>query len=85
MSVANQAIQQEVYLTAKQVRARYGNASAMWITRRLANDGFPAPLYIAGSRFWRVADLDLWDAAQIAKPRPQRVRDMAAVRSARLQ
>jgi predicted DNA-binding transcriptional regulator AlpA len=74
----------ETYLTARQVRARYGNASAMWIVRRLANDGFPKPIYLAGARFWRIADLDAWDAAEIAKPKPTRERDMATVRAARM-
>jgi hypothetical protein len=39
----------------------------MWIVRRAKNAGFPAPIYFGRRRFWRVADLDAWDAEQIER------------------
>lgn len=44
-----------------QVRARYGGVSHMWIERRLSDPIFPRPLYIAKRRYWRVADLVMWE------------------------
>jgi len=79
----SKTLQQETYLTARQVRQRYGGASSTWIKRRLANDSFPVPVYLAGSRFWRIIDLIAWDAAQVAAPKREHIRDMAAVRAAR--
>jgi hypothetical protein len=35
-----------VLLSSAEVRARYANASVMWIKRRLNDDsGFPSPVY----------------------------------------
>jgi predicted DNA-binding transcriptional regulator AlpA len=50
------------YLSARQVRRRYGDASEMWIWRRL-NDGsrFPQPTVIAGRRFWKLSELIAWE------------------------
>jgi hypothetical protein len=69
------------YLKKAQV---YGGTSGTWIKRRQAADGFPPPaMYVGQSPLWLLDDLDAWDAAQAAKPRPELVRDMAAVRAAR--
>ena len=55
------------YLTATQVRQRYGNASNMWLHRRLHDDsGFPRPdLVVNGRRFWRVSSLIRWERKQV--------------------
>jgi predicted DNA-binding transcriptional regulator AlpA len=54
----------QVYLTAKQVRVRYGGCSHMWIERRLKDDsGFPRPIFIGRRRFWRLDELTVWEAA----------------------
>jgi hypothetical protein len=55
----------ERYLSTRQVRQRYGDASEMWVWRRL-NDGsrFPQPTLIAGRRFWRLSDLVQWEREQ---------------------
>ena len=72
------------YLKKRQVQQRYGDRSATWIKRRIANDGFPEPaMYVGISPLWDLDSLDAWDAAQAAKPKPEPVRDMAAVRAAR--
>jgi predicted DNA-binding transcriptional regulator AlpA len=56
------------YLSARQVRARYADASDMWIWRRLNDDSrFPKPLEICGRRFWKLSDLIAWERNQAVK------------------
>ncbi len=58
----------ESYLTASQVRARFGGASRMWIHRRLANDGFPQPVTFGGRfRYFKLSEIQIWEAAMIAR------------------
>jgi hypothetical protein len=64
-----------VYLKAAQVRSRFGGVSDMWLHRRMRDAALPlpAPSYFGGLRFWRVADLEAWEAARDAMghtPRP---------------
>jgi predicted DNA-binding transcriptional regulator AlpA len=55
----------ERYLRTKQVRARYGNVSHMWLERRLRDDPtFPRPIYFGRLRFWKLSLLEKWEAAQ---------------------
>ena len=52
----------ETYLRSADVRARYGNASDMWLWRRLHDgSGFPRPLLINARRFWRLSELIAWE------------------------
>ena len=64
------------YLSAGQVRARFGGRSHMWLVRRLADDAdFPRPLYIAKRRYWRRDALEAWErkvAARVDRPSRQR-------------
>ena len=61
----------EYFLTATQVRARYGNCSDMWLWRRLRDgSGFPPPVLIAARRFWRLTSLIEWERER-AVPAPQ--------------
>jgi predicted DNA-binding transcriptional regulator AlpA len=57
-----------VYLTAKQVRERYGRVSDMSIWRWLRDPklNFPRPIRINRRRFWRLSDLDAWDRSREA-------------------
>jgi predicted DNA-binding transcriptional regulator AlpA len=62
------------YLTAAQVRARFGGISDMALWRWLHDDelGFPQPLRIQGRRFWKAADLTAWECSrtpEVAKRR----------------
>jgi predicted DNA-binding transcriptional regulator AlpA len=58
----------DVYLRTRQVQARYGGCSHMFIERRLANDPtFPRPVYFGRMRFWKLAELERWEAAQTAR------------------
>jgi predicted DNA-binding transcriptional regulator AlpA len=52
----------DCFLNSKQVRARYGDASDMWIWRRLKDkSGFPQPIDICGRRFWKLSELTTWE------------------------
>ncbi|SOR30303.1 Prophage CP4-57 regulatory [Methylorubrum extorquens] len=55
-------------LPAAQVRARY-KVSDMTVFRWLADAklGFPQPLRINGRRYWRIADLQAFEARQSSK------------------
>jgi predicted DNA-binding transcriptional regulator AlpA len=58
-------IQDIKFLTAKQVRARYGNVSRMWVTRRITNNDFPKPVKLGGRlNHWRLDELEAWDATR---------------------
>jgi predicted DNA-binding transcriptional regulator AlpA len=54
------------YLTAGQVRRRYGGMSDMALWRWLRDEklGFPQPLRINRRRFWREMDLIAWETAR---------------------
>lgn len=58
----------EDLLPATPVRARYG-VSDMTIFRWLADPklGFPQPIRINGRRYWRLADLQAFEARQASK------------------
>jgi hypothetical protein len=60
------------YLTAAQVRKRYGGVSDMALWRWLRDErlGFPQPLRIQSRRFWRLTDLVAWECAQTAESPP---------------
>ncbi len=62
------------YLGAAQVRQRYGDASVMWLHRRLHDDsGFPQPdLVVNTRRFWRLSSLMTWERRRAASPAPTR-------------
>ena len=54
---------QNSYLTANDVRRRFGNVSDMtiWRWEQDRGTGFPEPMRINRRRYWRVADLDAWE------------------------
>jgi predicted DNA-binding transcriptional regulator AlpA len=54
----------QTYLPASQVRIRYG-VSDMSLWRWLRDEalGFPHPIRINGRRFWRLADLEAFEAS----------------------
>lgn len=63
---------QQIFLTAAQTRARYGNASDMWIWRRLHDQsGFPKPMTINRRRLWKLSELEAWERAQVSPPAGQ--------------
>jgi predicted DNA-binding transcriptional regulator AlpA len=66
-----------VYLTAAQVRSRYGGVSDMSLWRWLHDEqlGFPKPVWIQNRRFWKASDLAAWDetrpSQRVRQPEPQ--------------
>lgn len=57
----------DIHLSADGVRRRYGGVSDMTIWRWLHDEElkFPAPaLVVRRRRFWRIADLEKWEAEQ---------------------
>lgn len=59
----------DFYLTARQVRNRYGGCSNMALWRWLQDDTmqFPRPLVINRRRLWKIADLEHFEEKQAAK------------------
>jgi len=54
------------YLTAAQLRERYGSVSHMWIERRLKSDPtFPRPVKLGGSglRMFDLEQIEVWERA----------------------
>jgi hypothetical protein len=50
------------WISAAQVRARYGGRSHMWLVRKLKLDPrFPRPKYFGALRYWQPAALDAYD------------------------
>jgi predicted DNA-binding transcriptional regulator AlpA len=62
------------FIPARAAAARY-STSLRTIDRWLLDDrlGFPAPVYLGRMRFWRITDLEAWEAKQ-----SERSRDAAA-------
>jgi predicted DNA-binding transcriptional regulator AlpA len=67
------------YLSAAQVKTRFGGVSDMWLHRRLKEHGFPKPTTFGTlARYWRVSELVAWEAAMrdralnATKPKPPR-------------
>lgn len=59
----------DIRLTSKQVRARYGDVSDMCLWRWLRSKdlNFPKPLEINRRRYWKLADLEAWEAERTAR------------------
>ncbi|CAN5167533.1 hypothetical protein BH10PSE10_BH10PSE10_02870 [soil metagenome] len=56
------------FLTAAQVRQRYGDASRMWLHRRITRDEFPKPITFGGrNRFFKVSELEEWERRMIQR------------------
>ena len=50
------------YLTAQQLRARYGGRSEMWLDRIMARDPtFPRHIYIGRLRFWALDEIEAYE------------------------
>lgn len=61
------------FLTARQVRARFGGASAMWLYRRITRDGFPAPVSFGSRlRYFSLAEIESWERRHLAHRTPLR-------------
>lgn len=56
----------DIYLTAKQVKARYGGLSDMslWRWLRDAKSEFPSPIMAGRKRLWLLRDLEKWERSR---------------------
>ena len=55
------------FLPAGQVRARYGVSDmSLWRWLHDPKLGFPAPIKIHKRRYWKLADLQAWEASRPA-------------------
>jgi hypothetical protein len=56
------------WMTALQLRARYGGKSHMWIVRKLKNDpDFPRPSYDGRMQIFNIAEFDEYDRLLLSK------------------
>jgi hypothetical protein len=63
-----------LWISARQVRARYGGRSHMWLVRKIQNDpNFPPPTYFGRLQFFKPASLDDYDRDCIDKRKLERV------------
>ena len=82
MSVISEVESQPtLFLKARQVRARYGDVSHMWLVRRQKDSGFPSPTFFGGIRFWKLSELERWEAGQQPHSKARTARDMKAARA----
>lgn len=57
--------EQRTFLTGPQVQARYGRSHVtIWRWVRDAKLGFPHPTQINRLNYWRLSDLEAWEAVQ---------------------
>lgn len=54
----------ETYISAAQLKRRFGGRSDMWIWRRQQDDNFPTPLRISGQRYWKLSELQKWEESK---------------------
>jgi predicted DNA-binding transcriptional regulator AlpA len=72
-------VSQQVYLPSSAVRIRY-SVSDMTLWRWLRNTelGFPAPLRINGRRFWRLTELEAWEASRSVEGKASSLKQASA-------
>ena len=58
------------------------DVSHMWLVRRQKDAGFPSPIFFGGIRFWKLSDLERWEADQQPTPNARAARNMKAARAA---
>jgi hypothetical protein len=60
-----------IFISARQLLARYGGRSAMWLHRKLRDDpDFPRPIYFGRLQFYRLADLEQFERDVVARAKP---------------
>jgi hypothetical protein len=65
-----QATPDVVWISAPQVRARYGNRSAMWLVRKLDDPDFPRPVYFDRLKFFKLSEIEAYERIVIARGKP---------------
>ncbi len=67
------------FFSAKRVRARYGIADmTLWRWLHSPEINFPRPIYLGRQRYWRLTDLEAWEAAAEARAREAATAEDAA-------
>jgi hypothetical protein len=57
-----------VWISAKQLLARYGNRSAMWLVRKLKMDAdFPRQVYFGRLMFFEIAKLEKYEREAVTR------------------
>jgi hypothetical protein len=60
-----------IWISASQVRARYGDRSDMWLNRKLMSDpDFPKPMYSGRLRFFRLDELEQYEKLAVKRGKP---------------
>jgi predicted DNA-binding transcriptional regulator AlpA len=61
-------VHDKLFVTAVQLRHRYGGRSEMWLSRILENDkSFPRPITIGRFRFWDLTQIEAFERQAAAK------------------
>jgi hypothetical protein len=62
-----------VWISAKQLLARYGGRSQMWLHRKLTGDAdFPKPTYFGRLMFFKIAELQSYETEAAARGKPDK-------------
>ena len=58
----------ETYITAPQLRTRFGGRSDVWLWRLLKDEraNFPKPLIVRSQRYFSLSELEAWEASNRA-------------------
>jgi hypothetical protein len=57
-----------VFISAKQLRNRYGARSAMWLHRRKMSDSdFPKPTLIGRLNFYKITDVEAYERGLVTR------------------
>ena len=61
----------ETYITAPQLRKRFGRRSDVWLWRLLHDEraNFPKPVVVRRYRYFRLREVEAWEEANRAKPK----------------
>lgn len=62
-----------VFITSDQLRQRYGGRSRAWPMRQVQAGKLPRPYRLGGSwlLYWKLSELEEFDAAQVASAEPK--------------
>jgi predicted DNA-binding transcriptional regulator AlpA len=57
------------FVTAAQLRARWGGCSSMFIVRRMADPAFPRPIQLGNSkiRLWQLSEIEAYERSCVRK------------------
>jgi hypothetical protein len=60
------------FISAKQVLARYGGRSEMWLNRKLTMEAdFPRPMYSGRLRFFRLEEIERYEKQSVVRGHPK--------------